>query len=102
LSSTDPDCRIPGITNALIFKGMQLGKSKGCKVLHLGGGNSSNPNDSLFSFKQKMGDMSNKFFIGKQIYNNDIYFQFKSQWEGKYPDLKEKFNDRLLCYRYTV
>lgn len=102
LSATNPNCRIPGITNALIFKGMKLGKSKGLNLLHLGGGNSSDLNDSLLRFKQKMGDKINKFFIGKQIYNHGIYSQLKHRWESRYPALKEQYNNRLLCYRFVA
>lgn len=102
LSATNPDYQIPGITNALLFKGMQLGKSKGLNILHLGGGNSSDLNDSLLRFKQKMGDKSNKFFIGKQIHNHGIYSQLKHSWESRYPALKEQYNNRLLCYRFIT
>ena len=102
LSATNPDCRIPGITNALLFKGMQLGLANGLEILHLGGGNSNNPDDSLLRFKQKMGDKTNKFFTGKRIHNHGIYSQLKHSWESKYPTLKEKYKSRLLCYRFTA
>jgi len=102
LSATNPDCRIPGITNALLFKGMQLGLTNGLKTLHLGGGNSSELDDSLLKFKQKMGDRINKFYIGKRIHNQVIYPQLKHSWESRYPALKDKFNSRLLCYRFVA
>ena len=102
LSATNPENQIPGITNALLFKGMQLGLSKGLNVLHLGGGKSNNPNDSLLRFKQNMGDISNKFFIGKRIHNYDVYSHLKKCWESKYPGLTEKFSSRLLCYRFVT
>ena len=102
LSATNPDYRIPGITNALLFKGMQLGIANGLNVLHLGGGNSSDPDDSLLRFAQKMGDTSNKFFIGKRIHNNTIYYQLRKSWASKYTAMKKKYNSRLLCYRFVA
>lgn len=100
LSATDPDNRIPGVTNVLIFKAIELGVSESLDALHLGGGNSGDPKDSLLKFKKKMGNNVNKFYIGKRIHDNDIYFQLKNRWELNYPDLKENFNNRFLCYRF--
>jgi len=102
LSGANPDCFIPGITNALLFKGMQLGLVNGLNILHLGGGISNDPADSLLRFKQKMGDTSNKFFTGKRIHNHDIYSQLRNSWESKFPSLRNKFNNRLLFYRFTA
>jgi len=102
LSATNSDFRIPGVTNALIFKGMQLGASRGLDVLHLGGGRSNSANDSLLKFKQKMGNMSNEFFIGKRVHNSDFYAHLKNNWGLRNPKLKDKYNRRILCYRYTM
>ena len=101
LSATNPDYRIPGVTNALLFKGIKLGLANKFYVLHLGGGNSNDPEDSLLKFKKKMGNNINKFFIGKRIHNSETYSQLKHSWEINYPELKEKFNSRLLCYRFV-
>ena len=101
LSARNPDVKIPGVSNSLILKGIELGADNGLELLHLGGGNSNKQHDSLFCFKRTMGDSLNKFFTGKMIYNNCIYNKLKNNWALKYPLLKEKYNNRLLCYRFT-
>jgi hypothetical protein len=102
LSATDPSYRIPGITNALLLRAMELGAASGLNALHLGGGNSDDLSDSLYRFKIKMGDKTNKYFVGKRIHNHGIYSQLKHSWESRYPALKEQYNNRLLCYRFIT
>ena len=99
LSARNPDYRLPGVTNAILAKGMEMGAIENLDVLHLGGGNSSDPNDSLFKFKIKMGDISNKYYIGKRIFNHEIYNLLKKEWENTFPHMKEKHSNKLLCYR---
>ena len=99
LSARNPKFRISGATNAIIAKGMDIGSRDNLGVLHLGGGNSNDPNDPLFRFKVKMGDTSNKYFIGKRIFNYDIYNQLKKEWRNAFPDMKNIYSKNLLCYR---
>ena len=101
LSARNPDYRFPGVTNAILAKGMEIGARENLDVLHLGGGNSSDPNDSLFKFKIKMGDNSIKYHIGKRIFNNEIYSSLKKKWQNTFPHMKEKHSNKLLCYRFV-
>jgi len=101
LSATDQDNRIPGITNALIFKSIELGVRNGLKTMHLGGGNSDAPDDSLLKFKKKMGDNLLKFHIGKRIHNLEIYKILCEKWSMNNPESVDKYKNRLLCYRHN-
>jgi len=46
-------------------------KSKGFKLFNLGGGLSQN--DSLFQYKAKFSKLKAKYYIGKNIFNKEIY-----------------------------
>jgi len=100
LSAADPDKRVPGATNRLLYTAAQVGSQRGLKRLHLGGGRTSMPDDSLLKFKRSMATDSHSFYIGKRIHNPDVYALLRKLWEQCYPSLRPKYSDRLLCYRY--
>lgn len=58
----------------------------------LGGGRTSNPDDSLLKFKRKFSKITKPFYIGGKIYNKDIY--------NKLCSIKNFNNNRFLRYRY--
>ena len=47
--------------------------SKGFKILNLGGGRTSNPNDSLLNFKKNFSKRTKKYLIGEKVINKKIY-----------------------------
>lgn len=50
------------------------GKENGYKMIHHGGGRSSNPEDGLYKFKKQFGNNTSfGFHIGKKIWNQKIY-----------------------------
>lgn len=50
------------------------GKEKGYKLIHHGGGRSDDVKDGLYLFKKQFGKNTEfKFFIGKKIWNEEIY-----------------------------
>lgn len=52
------------------------GKENGYELLHVGGGTSNSENDTLLKFKRKFGANTEfDFYIGKKIWNKDIYNQ---------------------------
>lgn len=62
-----------GANNLLLYEIALWGSKNGFKKFHLGGGYSGD-DDSLFKFKKsfsKNGEL--KFFVGKKIYNKDVY-----------------------------
>lgn len=70
-------------------------KEKGLKYYCLGGGT-----EGLLRYKKtfaKNGDTD--FYIGKKIYNVDIYNQIVEQWKEKHPKSYANNNKMLLGYR---
>lgn len=73
--------------------------SKGLLCCNIGGGISRN--DSLYLYKKSFSiNTSSIFYIGKKIHNTEVYREVVNQWEHKFPEKREKFQSRLLKYRY--
>lgn len=52
------------------------GKDNGYEYIHHGGGTSNDPEDSLYKFKKQFGKHTEfEFYIGKRIWNKNIYNQ---------------------------
>lgn len=79
---------------------IKFGIAKGFSKLHLGGGRSQNCDDGLLKFKSHFSKNRSDFYIGKKIYNYDIYANVICQWEQKYPRVTGKYRNRVLSYRY--
>lgn len=72
-SGSDSDYKKLAATNLLLYKVALYGCKKGLKYFHLGGGYLGN-DDSLFKFKESFNKNEKyKFYIGKKIYNQEIY-----------------------------
>lgn len=98
LSATDDRHRVPGATNLLLLEAGRKGLDAGLERLHLGGGRTSETDDSLLKFKRSMATDSHMFCIGKRVFLPDVHRQLRALWEKKYPSLVERFGQRLLCY----
>lgn len=98
LSATNASNRIPGVMNAVIYTAAIHEKGSLLTKLHLGGGRTSSPADSLLKFKKTMGTDSHTFFFGKRIHNNVMYDTLRENWYRKYPYLIDKYGSQLLCY----
>lgn len=73
LGATDPEYYILSPNNLLFYEVAKWGSMNGYKYFHLGGGYSSS-NDGLFRFKKTLNKHGTlQFFIGKIIWNMDIY-----------------------------
>lgn len=73
LSGIKNDYMNTGAMHLLIYKAAQKANQLGLKGLHLGGGYSSN-DDSLFRFKKYFNQKEPlDFYIGKTIFNHEIY-----------------------------
>lgn len=85
--------------NFLIDEMVKYGQVKGLSYFHLGGGITNDENDPLFKFKTSFSKNINPFYIGKKVHNEEIYNSVCEQWENNYPNMKPKYNQRLLKYR---
>ncbi len=55
----------------ILWESIKFGKDKGYEFFNLGGG--LKKNDSLFKFKSGFSNITSKFYIGKIIFNKNIY-----------------------------
>ena len=102
LSASDFDNRLPGATNIILDLAFQEAKAKRFRRVHLGGGRTPDVEDSLLKFKKSMSTDVHRFYIGKRIYNPVIYQNLVDTWKQEYPTLVERYQARLLCYRYLL
>lgn len=50
------------------------GKENGMDLIHVGGGTTNEPDDSLYLFKKKFGKNTDfNFYIGRKVWNQEIY-----------------------------
>lgn len=49
------------------------GKQNGVDIIHNGGGNALGDEDNLYLFKKQFGSLNFKYFLGKKIWNEEIY-----------------------------
>lgn len=74
LSGSDVRYKSLAANNLLIWEVAKWGCQNGYKTFHLGGGVGGNEQDTLFKFKKSFNRCSDsKFFIGKKIFNKEIY-----------------------------
>ena len=89
--------------NNVLFNGMiRYGIDKGYEKLHLGGGSSTDVEDSLFKFKKSFNGNELEFCIGKKVHNMEVYNEVINQWNLKNPSIKEKYRSFLLRYRENI
>ena len=67
--------------NPFIFDCIIQNNYKKVKYLYLGGGTTSNKDDSLLQFKQKFSKLTKPFYISGKIYNKKLYNKYISLWE---------------------
>ncbi len=81
--------------NILLWEAIKYAKREGCKEMHLGGGLTDSPEDSLFRFKKKFSSNCKHFYIGKRVHDQKIYEKLIKRWENEH-GVKAKM---LLQYR---
>ncbi len=70
----------------------------GSKYFILGGGTTSNKDDSLFKFKKKFSKNLKPFYISGKIYNKEIYDKYTKIWEEQ----SEENIKYFLKYRLEI
>lgn len=70
------------------------------KKFHLGGGYDSSQDNSLLKFKKSFTNNMADFYIGKWIFNQEVYDKICKEWEMNNPSKAELYRNRLLKYRY--
>jgi hypothetical protein len=82
----------------LINEIIKFGIEKEAKFFHMGGGINSYTTDSLLQYKMNFSDTLYDFYIGKNVYNREIYNRVCESWKSKYPHLIDKYDNQLLKY----
>lgn len=86
--------------NFLLFKTALYLKEKGVKLFHLGGGTDNSPDNSLLKFKERFSKDRSAFYIGKIIFNKDIYKEVCRLWENEFPEKAKAYKNNVLKYRF--
>ena len=86
--------------NFLIWNCIKELKGKGIKYFHLGGGTNSDENNSLFEFKRKFSKNRFDFFLGKIIFNIDVYQTLCDDWSKINSNSEQFYKKYLLKYKY--
>ena len=102
LSASDPDNAVPGATNAIIHHAATEGHRRGLERLHLGGGTTRDPEDSLLKFKRRMATDTHSFFVGTRVHDVETYRALRADWEKLFPNLIEDHGNKLMCYRFVT
>ena len=86
--------------NLMLFKAAMELKKRGVLLFHLGGGRTSEENDSLFCFKSRFSKSLYQFAIGMLIFNPIVYNTLCNSWERDNPEKVEQYGTFLLKYKY--
>ena len=100
LSATRSGSTTPGLVNLIIWAAAEEAARRGLGSLHLGGGRTAHPEDSLLKFKRRMGSKASMFHIGKRVHNHEVYEQLRGDWARRNPDIAKRLGERALYYRF--
>jgi hypothetical protein len=64
----------------LLHKVALWGIEHGFRILHLGGGSTSDPHDSLFTFKASISKLRRSYFTGRRVHCPEMFDQLCSLW----------------------
>ena len=87
--------------NNLLFHSVaEWGRSAGLTWLHLGGGRTAAPDDSLLRFKSTFSGLRRPFHTGQRVHNREIYESLCSQWLEQ--SGRATRPDYFLLYRMVI
>lgn len=100
LSGSDKSQLVLSPNNYMLWKAAAELQRRGVKRFHLGGGTDSNEENSLFQFKKRFSKDTCQFYIGKMVFDEEVYGVICKDWELKNPDKAERYKYHLLKYKY--
>jgi len=92
LSASNESCSRYNPSYHLLHEAFNMYSSQGYKIMLLGGGTTSDPNDRIFFFKTRFSKDIMPYYIGGKIFDMEIYNKLINQ--------REFNNNRFLRYRY--
>ncbi len=97
MSATDPKYSALGAGNLALWHISNFLIEQGISFFNLGGGRTTNPQDSLWKYKRSNSIGETAFYIGKRIINAKVYHEVFDVWNTtkaqNYP------TSNLLFYR---
>ncbi len=100
LSGSDVNFLHTNPNNFMLYEASKVMKSLGVEKFHLGGGINSDEQNSLYQFKSKFSRIKYNFYIGKSIFNSEIYNLLCNEWMIENPEKQKQFKHHLLKYKY--
>ena len=100
LSGSDKSQLALSPNNLMLWSAACELQKRGVKLFHLGGGTNSDEDNPLFLFKHRFSKETRQFYLGKLMFNREIYDELCADWELKHPDLAERNKNILLKYKY--
>jgi hypothetical protein len=85
LAGSDPDYS-GGDNNLLLHEAALWGQRHGYRWLHLGGGRTNAPDDSLLRFKASISRERRPFYVGRRIHDPDTYERLCEGWRRLHPN----------------
>jgi Acetyltransferase (GNAT) domain len=84
LAASDEAYRDSGANNLLLHTVSLWGGTQGLRRLHLGGGRSARPDDSLLRFKASISRLRLPFYVGQCVRNPSMYQRLRTAWLRQY------------------
>ena len=97
LAGSDFNFRKFAPNNLLLHTVIMWAQEKGFHKLHLGGGRTSDSDDSLLRFKSGISRNQSDFYVGKRVINQVVYDKFCELWRQQHPEIREV--NYFLLYR---
>lgn len=97
LGASDISFRAAAPSNLMLHVAAKLGAKRGCRRMHLGGGRTDDPNDSLLKFKVSISKTLLPFYTGKRVYNPEVFDRLCRGWLTNYQG--ESPPNYFLLYR---
>ena len=85
--------------NLLFLEMIKFSKLKNCKFLFLGGGSTTDEDDTLLRYKASFSNQNIDFQIGERILRQNIYNNITEQWMDKFPESYKINHKLILGYR---
>jgi hypothetical protein len=80
LAGSAAEFRHLGVNNLVVHEAARWGTARGYRRLHLGGGRTPAPDDSLFRFKARFSPERLDLFLGKRIIEQAAYNDLVARW----------------------
>ncbi|MCB1782678.1 MAG: GNAT family N-acetyltransferase [Alphaproteobacteria bacterium] len=100
LSASDEEAFARAPNNLMLDHIIRAAHNEKAKWLHLGGGRTPAPDDSLLLFKRSFSQTLLDLYIGSCIINREAYDEICKNWEKENPENAGRYGSYTLKYRY--